>query len=255
MDKHALEYYVNMTRWTAQDAIDFGGLKAERFMEIGYVWSPPVLGRDEGGILYDPGNRKKLRPVPELSVKFADLITATDDEVFHFANKWGALGIGEDGWPPSSGSHLGRESFSWRLLASRFRALINLGAAFNTDQPGQEQDWQALDDDKSGRFTFFKPWLKVSDQSLSRTEIMSFMRTLIQRFGVAPRFWWNESVKQWQIDLDAYALSNLPGLIIIQLMLIIANRSGWAICSECRRSYPVERRPDPTRRNYCNESP
>jgi hypothetical protein len=62
-------------------------------------------------------------------------------------------------------------------------------------------------------------------------------------------------VGQWQIDLDAaHGRSNLLAVLTIQLMIRIADKDGFAICSICHRSYVPKRRPTATKRNYCDDA-
>jgi predicted RNA-binding Zn-ribbon protein involved in translation (DUF1610 family) len=39
--------------------------------------------------------------------------------------------------------------------------------------------------------------------------------------------------------------------MVIELIIAIADKDGFAVCSSCHRAYIPQRRPDPTRRNYC----
>ena len=56
---------------------------------------------------------------------------------------------------------------------------------------------------------------------------------------------------QWQIDHDSEGRSNLLAVLTIQLMIMIADKDGYAICSHCHHSYIPSKRPASTKRNYC----
>jgi hypothetical protein len=238
---------VSMTHKKTVSVVEMSGLKTDRPMETGLVWAPPITEIGDGYLKYDPGTRKKQKPSPALLTSFVDLAEADDRAIGKFASRWGALGIDNDGWPVNRTP--GEESMNaWRVLARRFRGAINLGCAFNLDRPGTEQAWTESFDGED-RFRLFKPW---EEKSPYRTDLQMLLRSMIQRFRVMPRFWWNVERNHWQIDLDAYGPSNLPGILVIQAMLLIADKDGLAVCSSCHRSYIPDRRPDPTRRNYCS---
>ena len=86
----------------------------------------------------------------------------------------------------------------------------------------------------------------------ARTSLQILMRRLVEICRIRPRFFWNRQTSSWQIDLDTDGnANNIPALIVIELMITIADKDGFAICSSCHKSYIPDRKRDPTRRNYC----
>ena len=85
----------------------------------------------------------------------------------------------------------------------------------------------------------------------ARFNLMSQMRKLVQAAQLQPRLYWNPDTGQWQIDFDSPSRSNLLAVLVLQLMLAVADKDGYAVCSGCRKTYIPEKQPSPTRRNYC----
>lgn len=246
-----------MTNQKTIDRLDLQGITVERPTQTGMVWAPPVLDVENGALICDVAQRHKVNVGAGMLQNFLGLSEATDEQIYQYGKKWGALGVGSDGWPAkeigAAGTTVYREpTEGWRRVAARFLAAINLEAAFVKANSGAEADWMAFDD-PAGRYdpviTPIPPWkLGVT---LARTELSAAIREMVHRYQVAPRFWWNKKSNEWQLDLDAFGVSNLPGLLVIQLLIVIADKDGYALCSSCHKSYIPARRPDPTRRNYC----
>ena len=244
--------------WRKTASTELEGNK-KRPVQTGMLWAPPVVAIEHGYLVFNAATRIKKVTGSGLLPDFIDLAEADDASIFKYAKRWGALALDENGWPiqrfPEPHRRVDefevyqREPVStWKFVARRFRAIRNLGASLNNGKPGLEQDW--LDLAPVGYLTdFMKPWKVGMD--VIHTELQAAMRELIERYRVSTRFWWNKAVHQWQIDLDAGGNSNLPGLLLINTMLEVADKDGFAICSACHRSYLPRRRPDPTRRNYC----
>lgn len=232
-------------------ALEVAGLKADRPMETGVIWSPQVAGVEGQCLIVNSANRVRKPPHSQLLIEFATLATADDAAIVRFAKEFGALGVGEDGWPlsPDKDVVIREPLAGWRALAIRLQAAINLGADFHNGKPGSKENWLAFTQGEN-RYELFHPW---KEKAPYRTDMYLMIRVMIARFGVSPRFWWNEKRGHWQTDLDATGFSNLPGILVIQLMLLIADKKGWALCSECGDTYPVTRKPNPARRNYCHK--
>ena len=227
--------------------IESKGLKPERPMETGLIFAPLVIRlNDSGCLVLDQLKHVKRQMPPRLLPLFLGLEGKPDLEILRFSKKWGSLGIGADGWRSSFQGET-EPIEGWRIFIGRIKAAINIGAEFHQGRPGYEADWEAMTHGEN-RYQIFKPWKTREPYT---DELQGMIRAMISRFKVAPRFWWNRERHQWQIDLDASGPSNLPGLLVIQLMLLIADKDGFAICSSCHKSYMPDRRPDPTRRNYC----
>jgi hypothetical protein len=139
-------------------------------------------------------------------------------------------------------------------------ALSRIGAELSFDKTGNPEDWQVLDVERAdlGDVTQSKRAAKADAAAIeeARYLVMTQIRRLVTKARLQPRLYWNpESNGQWQIDLDACGgRSNLLAVLTIQLMIRIADREGFAICSICHRSYVPKRRPTPSKRNYCDSA-
>jgi hypothetical protein len=219
-------------------------LGPERPVQRGEVWASKILSLD-GEYLVGDADRP-LRTAAGIGVLegFLRLATATPDEVFRFARRWGALGIERKAVP---GLRFHEPVAVWRELAIRFRALQRIGAAVNGNSLGDEDDWRALSlpvPVARGRYSAIEE---------ARFALMSRIGRLVREAGLYPRLYWNNVTTQWQIELSTYTGTNLLAVLVLNLMVLIADKDGYAICCACRKSYIPERQPSARRRNYCPE--
>jgi len=225
-----------MTSKEAARILKINSLDMEQPMGTGLLRTPTFLDRDSTGMTFkwQPNSNSKNTEIlirPSLAILFAGLKDVADTEIIRVAQRWGALGIADDGWPPEVlhgwAGDPWRETFSaWRLFAGRLQDLITLAAEFNRLKAGPKKDY------------------------ISRG-ISQLMNLMAQRFKLAPRFRWDENHAQWEIAFDGFAISNLPALLIVQMMLIVGDKNGFAFCSNCKVAYPVTRKPAFTRRSFC----
>jgi hypothetical protein len=213
--------------------------RLDRPVQTAAVWAPKVL-RIDGDYLVWTGNENQTKKHGTgLLDEFLNLADADAGEFLRFGKKWGALDVART---PRPRLEFSEPIQAWRALALRMRALYRIGAELSFERTGKAEDWATLG---------------VSDiRSLkeARFGMMSDIRKLITQARLQPRLYWNpDEGGQWQIDLDAtHGRSNLLAVLTIQLMIRIADKEGFAICSICHRSYVPKRRPTPTKRNYCD---
>ena len=179
--------------------------------------------------------------------------------------KWGVLGLCDHGLPYDhtasctfrslGGPSRSESAEHWRTLATAFVSLVNLGAEINQGRGG------SFDDCRLANYRLLRPDFPGWDDQMIRAMMMDalgardalqiLIRRLLTIARVQPLFAWNRSASSWAISLDAAGLSNLLGILTVQLMLTIAQKEGFALCSSCHRSYIPLRKPDPGRRSYC----
>lgn len=244
--------------------------RTERPMQLGMVYGPPVKRVEDGCLVYLPCEREKKKIGTGLLQNFLGLAGAPETEVIKYARKWGILDLAEDGLPCRSDAKRDVRSGNdeeyclepialWYRFAGRLRSLVRIAGEINQGRPGGPDDWGVAAGYRFDVVAVMKAMqqspgatrVKAALLDIARTELQTEVRYLIERCKVRPRFWWNKDADQWQIDLDAEGMSNLPGLLAIQLVITIANKEGYAMCSSCHTAYVPERKPDPTRRNYC----
>ncbi len=258
-----------MTRREFRESLELRGLSVDRPVQTGMVWGPRAEGLRDGSLVYDLREKNKRAAGTGLLIVFLELCEATDDAIYSFAKKWAVLGLCAHGLPchhrlcapcpaqktrPDERYRRLESTESWRRFARCFQSLLQIGAAISGDKPGGKEDWLLADEILSGpdfpRWDA-EPW--DSSMDLARIYLQALLRRLIEISAINVRFWSNDRTDRWQFDLDAQGISNLPGILTIQLLLAIAQADGFAVCSSCHRAYVPPRRPDPTRRNYCDK--
>lgn len=256
-----------MTHGSGKIPLALGGIDLDRPIKTGEVYAPPVRSAEGDYLVFHAGERKKHRTTRGLLSTFIELEGASDADVVRFCRRWGVLGLCPHGLPSGGhrcGEHLAdsqdpaihKESIAGVMrFAGAFAALLRIAAEISQQRPGSVEDWEMANKVISG--PDFPPWdvaLIVFHVDVARLHLQILMRVLIHISNVQPRFFWNRSSSSWQIDMDAEGLvSNLPALLAIELMVTIADKDGFAVCSSCHRSYIPLRKPDPTRRNYCDK--
>jgi hypothetical protein len=225
-----------------QPAAASSNRRSERPVQTALVFAPKVLSLEGDYLVWDAIQHSTKRPSPILLDEFSGLADATPEQIFGFARKWGALVIKET---PIS-RLLSREPVAeWRDLAVRIRALRRIGVDLNSKELGAIEDWKVLGSQMP------VPSKSYTALEEARFLLMSNVRRLVQMAGLRPRLYWDKSAKQWRIDFDSFSRSNLLAVLVLQLMIAIADKDGFAFCSGCQRSYLPERQPSAGRRNYC----
>jgi hypothetical protein len=257
--------------------LQLAGMKLDRPMKTGAVWAEQVVevvGAE--WLVYEIGGHKKQKGAGRGLLRLFLEACDSSDGVVRFCKKWGVLRLCEHGLPFMHGCKLElfdsrrpnarRESIiAVRKFGSALNSLLRVGAELSQERWGTKEDWINADVIISGP-EFPAPSIlnpaKLAEMELQkqylitsgRLFLQTLMRRLIQICSIRPRFFWNNTTTSWQIDLDTEgALSNIPALVVLELMITIADKEGFAICSSCHVSYVPLRRPDPTRRNYCSK--
>jgi hypothetical protein len=217
-------------------------LRTERPVQTAMVWAPKVLSLEGEYLLWDTNRNSINTPGVGLLDGFLSLADAKPDAIFRFARKWGALRIK---WKAASELRCLEPIAVWSDLAIRFRALYRIGAELNCERVGAAEDWQALGSQV--------PTANRSYKALeeARFALMSNMGRLVREACLHPRLYWNKSTGQWEIEFGAYSGTNLFAVLVLKLMVSIADKEGFALCSGCHKAYPPEKQPSVGRRNYC----
>lgn len=167
----------------------------------------------------------------------------------------------------------------WRRMAKRLKSAVTIGIGLNQRLIGEPEDWAIL---AAGRESLrnTRPWERNGDRALAvlRGEFETFMRAMNLQFGVTLRFSWGyfgddprgewkleagagHGAEKWKVDFDAghgaaavQGIGNLGGILVIQAMMRIADRS-FAICSHHHGPYQPGRLPPEGGRNYCDLPP
>jgi hypothetical protein len=216
--------------------------RKDRPVQTAEVFAPKVISLEGGHLLCDANRNSINAPGAGLLEGFLKLADAEPDEILEFARKWGALGIKMKAAP---GLRSLEPVAAWSDLAIRFRALHRIGAELNRESIGAAKDWKALG---SHRPAANRTYTALEEARFSLTSIVG---RLVRDAKLYPRLYWNKSTAQWQIDFDTYSRTNLYAVLVLKLMVVIADKEGFAICSGCHLSYVPEQQPSVGRRNYC----
>jgi hypothetical protein len=226
----------------AQPATAGPNRRDERPVQTALVFAPKVLTLEGEYLVWDANRSSSKRPSPVLLDEFAGLADASPKQIFGFARKWGALVIKS---VPISGMRSREPVAEWKELAVRIRALHRIGVDLNCGKLGAREDWNHLGAEVPVRN---KSYTALEE---ARFSLMSNVRRLVHMARLQPRLYWEKEAKQWRIDFDSASRTNLLAVLVLQLMIAIAAKDGFAICSGCQRSYPPEKQPSVGRRNYC----
>src|SRR5204862_4030603 len=98
-------------------------------------------------------------------------------------------------------------------------------AELNCERVGAVEDWKALGSELPAATTFYKALEEA------RFGLMSNIGRLVRDAGLHPRLYWNKSTGQWQIEFGTYSRTNLFAVLVLKLMVSIADKEGFALCS------------------------
>lgn len=277
----------------AELEMEFGDVFPDRPMQSGRVFVPARIQFEGAFLTWPwvpHGDEKRVtyrQAKPGMLAGFVRLHRASDQEILAYARKWGVLGICErhglpcshnqypygpyDGVKPclpmlvtplpreGSDFQVGEPLAHWRVWSRKAQAILNIGARLNQGKLARLEDWQALKDlhDSGLGETEQEPFMK--NVAKARAELAFELDGWISMGQVRPRISWktdNTRLKA-QFSLDAVSSGpNLFGLLALNIAVAIASgegEKGLAVCCACGESYPPKRRPDPNRRNYCED--
>jgi hypothetical protein len=154
--------------------------------------------------------------------------------------------------PYEAGTWQGRERIEdWLRFARLARRVRDIATRLHNGSPGRPEEWQdvcalvptmhfdkgdlghSVAEDWFHLRWLVNAWLSISTVTLTLREVGQ--SRLLMRF---------DSSKMW---------GQLFGALGMQLLLLISNSRGMAICSECGEPYEVRRTPDPTRDCFCSK--
>lgn len=214
-------------------------------------------------------------PVREVAAP-DDLLTAflhlgrpasSDRDILAFAKRCGPLGFCEHdlpcthNWSPAQQGdkaclpcHETRETVqffwepvaTWRRIAARLSALLNIVAWLRAGKPSREEDWRVLlsfplEQDPP-------PWKRPTTQQLQL--ISEWLNGALRLGLVGPQL---ETSPAGRYDLRLVS-SGWPGLfgeVAIRAMLAVSGVEALPICFECHRAFMPKKRPARNRRAFC----
>jgi hypothetical protein len=142
---------------------------------------------------------------------------------------------------------------AWQAWSKKAQALINIGARLNQGKVAHVEDWRVIKDRPD--FGLFGTEPVMESVTDARRELADQLDGWISIGQVRPRISWRKDRARFSLDAVSSG-PNLFGLLALNIAVAIAvghGEQGLAVCSACGLSYIPDRRPNPNRRNYCEE--
>lgn len=266
-----------MTAQQTARSAELAGMRMGKKIQTEPAYGYRVQEVKDGYLWYRVLDLQKSAAATGLLQGFINLADSPDNAVIQFARKHGCMGLCGHGLPPYAhgcnvraprrdGDLFGESIDHYRRMAKLYQTILGLGAEIQLGRPGRPEDWDVLgflDEPAfpnrqrlSTRFKLFDEWgLNKPKKGRStyflaaRQEMEIAIGYMIEVANVRPRFTWKDS---WRIELGSGGPgANLPAVLLLQLLPVMADVDGYAVCSSCHRAYIPSRRPDPTRNNYC----
>ncbi len=252
----------------------------------GWVSAPQKIAVQNGALL-SAGPSRRRRISSEILEDFLDVGRAANSEaaVLRFAKRYGTLQLCRHGLPMfhshTSAPFTGRAGecseikatgeynyhepvAKWLEFARQAQAVVNVAEAIRRSGEPDPDDLDNLlfrgrDRQFTGQGTRTVEVLSrygvTSPISSPRRVYVGFVEMVVEqwtRYGrIRPYLHWRGD--RWAITFTTGPVSSTFGAIAGHLMLAVAGESGLSICHNCGMSYPVKRRPNPNRRNYCED--
>ncbi len=243
--------------------------------------SPTSLITRSGKIYLGESYKLKIiEPSKEMLEGFVGLAYAPDEKILRYAQKWGLLDLCSEHRAPASHnqncepvipsrqisffageegrrrykeklSQSGESLQDWRLYARGALSMLNITAKLHQGELGNSLDWKRANRSKSGISNKLSRQASVEERlRIEKIEISRGVNFWLQTGAVQTVFNWD--LKQPRISFEcSRTYGKLFGNLAIQLMLVVSQVSGLAICSACSTSYSPKRRPRNDQRNYC----
>ena len=243
----------------------------DRIFTADFWQVPTEIELLEGNLLWSTvSDFKTVHPGSGMLERFLRLQAAPPYEIHRYAKRWGVLGICKHGLPENhsypcfsrsiddilrictpveSCKHPGRfeESIeSWRKYSKVANLLLSIVANLRKGVQIKPEDWSELSEWSSptSGITITGTRLKTD-----RERAAEIVQRWLDLGGVRPFLKWNSTTPSFA--LGAPSRYGLFGALGIQLLLMVNNIDGFAICAGCGSPYSPSRRPQAGRRSYC----
>jgi hypothetical protein len=187
------------------------------------------------------------RQRPEALDQFIRLESADAAQVLRFAQRFGVLSVNairEEGWYEE-------ELETWRELARRARATLDVAASIRNSEKATEDNWLAL-----------RPWYydwrkRVKSPTperrriAERQQLSDVLNAWLRLAEVRPSFSWQTGMNFTNLEGVDEGSITLLGVLALQLVRAVA-QGKIATCSGCGATYRRKGREAPKgRANYC----
>jgi hypothetical protein len=229
------------------------------------VWQAWARVELKDGGLFPAGEARDVRPANGLLEGFFELAEAPDEKIRAFAEKWGILEICEHGLPSGHAPRpcralafdTGEPVSVWRQLAAELSALAKISNRLINGKCGEADDWVIAGRRKGFRrehvgakqknVTIETPPRRLHVQCAVVANIANEWCAV---GNVRPVVVWPAKDKRPAIKTGG---NGLFGALAYQLIVTIGQFGNIAVCTHCRREYPLKRQTKRGQRNFCQE--
>jgi hypothetical protein len=208
------------------------------------------------GIAYLPVRRGQVRMRRSTSrggsdmlERFSELDGASSAEIAKYAARWGVLHVCTKGHVSCKRrcgatfhrSRLWEPIEAWHAEAKTAGAILGAAAKLHLKKAADKDDWAPLvgPGQAEGYARF--------DLDTQRLLLAGTVNGWLERAAVLPKVgWWGDS-----LPVIALVPKDLYGALAVAVAYAVSTERGAAVCSSCKRVYPVTRRPRADRANYC----
>jgi hypothetical protein len=251
---------------------------------------PETITLKRGLLFYTISIKRRVAPGPRLLGDFAELWQGSDEQILHYAQRWGSLGLCEAHalpvlhraapcWPAIVlVNRMREEGFAeplkaWRRYSQRVAAILSLAVEVKAGQPGASTDWRTLfgkaavtqiletNDERWHRWLFTVALNNLLDDAQPRLRIgLDAAHHLKVMFAAYPALHHltsplAEADRAKQLkgrDLVwLYTAGNLLATIALETALVSSGHSGFARCDDCGGVYRPKRSIPPGRYHFC----
>lgn len=236
--------------------------------ELTFLMRPPYRAQA-------PGERR-VKPSPDLLEQFLCLTEGSDDEIYRFASRFGALLVFCVRQKSESVDQIVIAEYCnvWRYLAGSMRSLLRIGARFYARESTDSQDWDVIGDypaavarvenEEEPEIDPLRPMLLSGEfgwqaaayfsrgkRNRNRKQWLRLLNSILDLGRVRPWVEWNEGPTPTRPQL-IYSGPNLLSYLALQLCLRASRLDSFVLCSFCNGEYsPPVRAPKIGQRNFC----
>jgi len=259
-----------MTKTRSELEFDTSGvLRPEglsRPLPAGRILVPGSIDLGEWGIHWwwfdnDSSAPQEVRAQRGMLDSFIRLRAGSDEQILKFARRWGVLELcthvlpachSPDCQPMSCGDHRYCEPpGAWRRHAAMMYTILTAASQVLQGKVRSPIDWECV----TGLFPHFRDarLFKRSGIRAERQRVEAVLNILSEAAGVRPIVRFENAIPRVEL-IGGFRLGcGLYGALVAQLMLACVASDGVDFCSNCGMPYPANRRPNPTRRKYCQK--
>jgi hypothetical protein len=248
-----------------------------RPLATGTWGAPENLRLADGRVKWSSeGEWRQIDPPTDLLDRVTRLVDADDETVADFARSYGLLLLCARHRLPHTHSRIvgqrnvfsrydcpiqgGRNPFveveTYRALARKVRAIINLAAMLHMKKETDSKDWAVLGYDEKpishlGAWTWESTQPDSEEEARQEREVLGdLIDEWLDQCDLRPRFGWHEG-RHFDGPSFQITAAGLRGAVAMNVVLAVTKSDGFALCTSCKGAYAPRQKPKTGRNNYC----